>query len=80
MQAASEAYTTDYLEAEEAMGIANEAKDIAVRTLREYKAQVRESLKESRKALWRSGANSLGQVQRDLVQGDIGRIESEIER
>ena len=38
-------------------------------------------MKESCKALRQSGANSLGQVQQwDLVQGDIGRIETKIER
>ena len=53
---------------------------LAVYWLREYKAQVRESMKECQKALRRSRANALGPVQRELVTSDLERIEGEIER
>ena len=80
MQASSEAYTAEYLVAEEVLGNSIQALDIAVCRLREYKAQVRESMKECRKALRRSGANALGPVQQELVTSDLERIEAEIER
>ena len=80
MQAASEAYSAEYLEAEEGLGNASEALDIAIRKLREYKAQVREPLKEGRKALRRSGRNALGQVQHDVVRSEVEQIEGEIDK
>ena len=80
MQAASEAYTEEYLRAEEAMGNATEVLDVAVRSLRQYKAQVRETVKENKKALRKSGANTLGPVQRDNIRNELERIEAEINK
>ena len=54
MQAASEAYSPEYLKAEEGMGNATEALEIAVRTIRQYKAQVRDAVKDAKKALRRT--------------------------
>ena len=80
MQAASEAYTKEYLEAEERMGNAAEALEIAVCKLREYKAQVRELVKEGNNALRRRGNNALGPVQREVITSDLKRINEEIEK
>ena len=80
MQAISEAYTEEYLAAEEAMAVAAVALENSVRRLREYKAQTREFVMESRKALRRRGANALADVQKQALTADLDRINSEISR
>ena len=63
------------------MGNALEAYDLAACHLREYNAQVRESIKEGQKAQRRSGMNAPpGLVQQELIRADLVRIEAEIEK
>ena len=80
MQAASEAYTAEYMVAEEELGKAIEELESAVQRLREYKAQVRDFVKESKKALRRRGANGLGPVQKQLLITDLEKIDLEVAR
>ena len=80
MQAISEAYTAEYLAAEEAMATAVVALETSVQRLREYKAQVRDFVKESKKALRRRGVNALGDIQKQLLMADLDRINGEVIR
>ena len=80
MQAISEAYTTEYMVAEEVMGLTAAALEVAVQRLREYRGQVRDFVRESKKALRRKGANALGDVQRQMLTVDLEKIETEIAR
>ena len=80
MQAISEAYTMEYMEAEEALGVSVVALEVAVQRLREYRAQVRDFVKDSKKALRRKGTNALGDVQRQALLADLDKIDVEIAR
>ena len=80
MQAASEAYTAEYLLAEEELGKAVDELDASVQRLREYRSQVRDFVRDSKRALRRRGANALGQVQKDLLTTDLQKIDLEVVR
>ena len=80
MQSSSEAYTDAYIKAEEALGKAVNDLDFAVQRLREYKAQIRDFVKESKKALRRRGGNAIGAVQAQILKNDLEKIDGDVNR